>query len=350
MTVISRSEIEKHLRTVPDPISGKDILSAGIVTALEPNDSGGTLVLTIDLEQRALQEPLRNTCEAVLESAFPGQHWNVILTAECTAEPGTTASQKPARWNLTPLPHVKRVIAIASGKGGVGKSTVASGLAMTLASQGKKVGLLDADLQGPSLPRMFGLSEKPALHEGAFVPLEAHGVRCMSLGLLIGDEPAVMRGPMVSKALNQLIRGTMWGTADSPLDTLFIDLPPGTGDIHLTLLQQLDLAHGNGGTLIVTTPQAVAADDAWKCIRMFQKIGVPIRGIIENMSHFLAPDGSTHAIFGEGGGEALAARSQTIFLAKIPLISDLSNTADNGGNIAQSQAQRYFANILKILD
>lgn len=349
MSEINKDAVAKQLAGVTDPISGKDIIAAGLLGDISIAENNIRIILQIKYEERARQAPLAGQVESLLKKAWPQAQVEMLLTAERTPEPGTPAAAKPALWNLTPLPHVKRVIGVASGKGGVGKSTIVSGLAMTLAASGKRVGLLDADLQGPSLPRLFGLKEKPVMKEGMVIPPTAHGVKCLSLGLLVGDEPAVMRGPMVSKTLHQFLRGTAWGSTEAPLDTLFIDLPPGTGDIHLTLLQQLDLSHGGGGVIIVTTPQGIAVDDAWKCVRMFQKIDSNILGIIENMSFLALPDGSQQPVFGEGGGETLSQRSSAQFLGKIPLLPTLNQTTDLGQNQTHGEAAKYYYNILKIL-
>lgn len=242
------------------------------------------------------------------------------------------AARKPATWRTDSLPHVRRIFAVASGKGGVGKSTVTVNLAHALAARGQRVGILDADIYGPSIPRMLALETrlKPELEDGLMVPPVSHGIRAMSIALLTGDQAAVLRAPMVTKALGQLLRGTRWGSADAPLDTLLIDMPPGTGDIHLSLAQSVPLS----GALLVTTPQEIALADAEKSAVMFEKINVPILGIVENMSGFTDPSGTLHRLFGEGGGKKLAAQHHVPLLAELPLDPALREAADNGKAIA----------------
>lgn len=225
--------------------------------------------------------------------------------------------RKPAMWNTQPLPHVRKIVAVASGKGGVGKSTVAVNLALAMAAMGKRAGLLDADIYGPSVPRMMALSGQPPIEAGQMIPLENHGVACMSMGFIMGDQAAILRGPMISKALAQMLRMTRWGTEDAPLDMLIVDMPPGTGDIHLSMAQQVPL----NGAVIVTTPQEVAVMDARKCLTMFRKVNVPVLGVIENMSGEL---------FGSGGGRKLAEEAGVPFLGEIPADKEIREASDGG--------------------
>lgn len=232
-------------------------------------------------------------------------------------DPATSAGiRKPAVWNKEPLPGVKKIFVVASGKGGVGKSTTAVNLALALAAQGKRVGLLDADIYGPSIPHMMGILAKPEMADGKMLPLENYGIRCMSIGFII-DQAAILRGPMITKALNQLLRLTRWGTAEAPLDALIVDMPPGTGDIHLSMVQQSPV----DGAIIVTTPQQVALLDARKCASMFQKVNVPIVGVIENMSGEL---------FGTGGGKTLADELGVPLLGEIPVDVAIREATDSG--------------------
>jgi len=226
------------------------------------------------------------------------------------------AIRKPAVWNKAPLPGVKKIIAVASGKGGVGKSTVAANLAMALSAQGKRVGLLDADIYGPSIPHMMSIARSPEMTDGKMTPLENHGVACMSIGFII-DQAAILRGPMITKALNQLLRLTRWGTDAAPLDVLLVDMPPGTGDIHLSMVQQAPV----DGAVIVTTPQQIATIDAKKCAEMFRKVNVPILGVIENMSGEL---------FGSGGGKALAEEIRAPFLGSVAADAKIREASDSG--------------------
>ncbi len=253
-----------------------------------------------------------------------------------------SAGTKKAVWNFTPIEGVARVYAVASGKGGVGKSTTAVNLAHALSNAGKRVGLLDADIYGPSLPRMMGINGKPDIKEGMIVPLKSHGIAVMSMGFLVGEDSAlVWRGPQVTKALYQMLRQTAWGTKDTPLDVLIIDMPPGTGDTHLSLVQQAPI----NGAVIVTTPQDVAVADARKCIDMFQKVNVPIVGVIENMSGFTDPDsGKLHAIFGSGGGLRLARSCNVPFLGEIPIDMALREAADAGA--PYSDARGFYTPII----
>ena len=228
--------------------------------------------------------------------------------------------------NLAPLPHVRNVIAVASGKGGVGKSTTAVNLALALKAGGARVGILDADIYGPSQPRMLGLlGQSPETRDGkTFEPLVAHGLEANSIGFLIEEErPVVWRGPMVTQALQQLAFQTNW----HDLDYLIVDLPPGTGDIQLTLTQKVPLA----GAVIVTTPQDIALADARKGLKMFEKVGVAVLGIIENMSTFVCPCCNQEtAIFGTGGGDKLAAETGVPLLGRLPLAAEIQQEADNG--------------------
>jgi ATP-binding protein involved in chromosome partitioning len=232
--------------------------------------------------------------------------------------------------NHAPIPQVKRIIAIASGKGGVGKSTVTVNLAHALTAAGKHVGILDADIYGPSIPRMLGLETrlKPEIVDGQMVPPVAYGIRAMSMALISGEEAAVLRAPMITKALVQFLRLTRWATADVPLDFLLIDLPPGTGDVLLSLAQNAPL----DGAVIVTTPQDVAVIDADKAANAFTKLKVPLLGIVENMSHFVAPNGEMHALFGAGGGAQLATKYKTPLLAQLPLDPAIGISGDRGEN------------------
>ena len=251
---------------------------------------------------------------------------------------------KPANWNSEPLPHVKRIIAVASGKGGVGKSTTAVNLAHALCDQGKRVGILDADIHGPSIPRMMGIqfAGQPEVKDDLLIPITAHGIKTLSMGNIANDQATTWRGPMVTKALVQMLHYTRWGTEDEPMDVLFIDMPPGTGDIHLTLMQQVPV----NGAIIVTTPQEVATLDAYKCLAMFKKIEVPVLGVIENMSYFEDPAGTRHAIFGEGGGEKLAAKHEVPFLGSIALDPAIGQAVDGGLRAISEQYEAIAKSIL----
>lgn len=245
-------------------------------------------------------------------------------------------SRARAVWNNKKLDHVGRVIAIASGKGGVGKSTCTINLALALLQQGQRVGVLDADIYGPSVPRMLGLRSHPhpEVKDGMMQPLMGMGVATMSIGFITKGQAAVLRGPMITKTLQQFLRGVAWGTDKKPLDLLLIDLPPGTGDVPISLAQAVPL----DGAIIVTTPQEVAVADADKAVQMFQKLNVPLLGVIENMSYFLDPQGNAHHLFGEGGGKGLAEKYSMPFLGELPLEPALGTAGDAGTNYMSDHA------------
>jgi ATP-binding protein involved in chromosome partitioning len=245
-------------------------------------------------------------------------------------------ARKQAVWNTAPLEHVKRIVAIASGKGGVGKSSTSVNLALALSHMGPRVGILDADIYGPSIPRMLNIGGRPKIKDNKMLPLENHGIRCMSMEFITGDEAAIMRGPMISKTLQQLLRFTRWGTKESPLDLLLVDMPPGTGDIHLSMAQQVPL----DGAVIVTTPQEVAVIDARKALKMFQKVDVPVLGVIENMSG---------SIFGSGGGKKLAEEMQVPFLGEIPMDAAIVEASDSGKPYTGTAMATYQAISMKIV-
>ena len=236
---------------------------------------------------------------------------------------------------LSPLPRIRNIIAIGSGKGGVGKSTTAVNLALALAGEGARVGLLDADIYGPSIPTMLGLSGRPDSPDGkAILPMRAHGIEAMSIGLLVDlDTPMIWRGPMATSALTQLLGETLWG-GDEGLDYLVVDLPPGTGDIQLTLAQKIPVA----GAVIVTTPQDIATLDARKSLRMFEKVYVPVLGLVENMAvHVCSQCGHAEHLFGQGGGERMAAQYGIPLLGSLPLEIGIREQGDAGVPIVVAQ-------------
>lgn len=255
--------------------------------------------------------------------------------------------QRPPSINHAPIAQVARIIAVASGKGGVGKSTVTVNLAHALTALGQRVGILDADIYGPSIPRMLGLETylKPEIAEGQMLPPTAHGIRAMSMALITGEEAAVLRAPMITKALVQFLRLTRWGDAAQPLDILLVDLPPGTGDVTLSLAQNAPL----DGLALVTTPQEVAVMDADKCAQAFAKLRVPLLGVVENMSYFVDPSGAHHALFGEGGGAKLAEKYHCPLLGQLPLEAAMGACADNGENFLTRQAQSDAATALRAI-
>lgn len=342
MPAITDEDIRRILAQVTDPLSGQDVISAGLISSMVVRDGNIGFLITIEPGQQAIRGILPTLCEAALMTLDGVTKVTAVLTAQSVGTPsphqsshdtgGTNAGPERARaqWNVTPVQNVQRIIAVSSGKGGVGKSTIAAGLALAMAARGRRVGLLDLDLYGPSLPRMMGIRQKPEMRDGCLVPPLAQGIQCLSMGLMMGDQATVVRAPIITKTLQQMLRATWWGAEGLPLETLVIDLPPGTGDIQLSLAQAAPMAHQGGGALIVTTPQAVATEDAHKAAQMWQKVGVPMLGIIENMSWFDDPSGHRHALFGEGGGQSLADAFDVPLLAQFPLTPDLREQADAG--------------------
>lgn len=299
---------------------GGDLVSAGLVDGIALRD--GLVQVALRAERRTAPALQRAVAEA--EAALrrlPGvRHVSVVLTAEKAPAPAEPAAGERYLEGTA-------VIAVASGKGGVGKSTVAVNLAATLAAGGRRVGLVDADIHGPSLPRMLGVSGKPEVRGGKMVPIAAHGLLCNSIGFLVPEDQAMIwRGPMVMGALQQLLKDTDWG----PLDVMVVDLPPGTGDAQLTLSQKVRLR----GAVIVSTPQDIALLDARRGVAMFARVDVPILGLVENMSFFCCPNcGARTEIFGHGGARAEAARLGVPFLGEVPLLPAVREAGDAGAPI-----------------
>ena len=308
-------QIRNLLSKVPYPGFSRDIISFGVVRGI----TIGTEVvvqLVIATNDTGVASELRNRVAQALAAEAGMPPVKVLVDVQAPVQSG---GQGPV-----PIPGVSHVIAVASGKGGVGKSTVAVNLAAALHAKGLRVGLCDCDLYGPSVAMMCGAKERPyADEEGRIEPVIRHGLRMMSMGLLLEeDSPAVLRGPMVTRYTQQFLRNVLWGD----LDVLVLDLPPGTGDIQLTIVQTVPLA----GAVIVTTPQEVALIDARKAVSMFAKTNVPILGILENMSGFIDPEGRRHEIFGSGGGEREALRLGVPFLGSLPLDPALRIAGDEG--------------------
>jgi ATP-binding protein involved in chromosome partitioning len=331
--------LRETLRAIADPASDKDIVSAGLVEGIELRGSLVQVALLTDRAHAAAMEPVRRQVEALLARQPGITNATAVLTAH--KAPAQPAPQGPGQKAALLLPDVRAIVAVASGKGGVGKSTVAVNLAVSLARAGHRTGLLDADIYGPSLPRMLGLSRKPQVRGDKMIPLEAWGLTCMSIGFLVEEEtPMIWRGPMVMGALEQMMGQVEWG----PLDILVVDMPPGTGDAQLTMAQRVALS----GAVIVSTPQDIALVDARRGVRMFERVRVPVLGLVENMSFFQCPNCShTSHIFGHGGARAEAERLATEFLGEVPLLLDIRTASDAGTPIAaaapDSEAAKAFA-------
>ncbi|HET6787227.1 MAG TPA: iron-sulfur cluster carrier protein ApbC [Aquabacterium sp.] len=309
------------LQGVQDPLTERDWVSTRALKALSIHDGIATLDITLGYPARsqwpAYTEQVR---QALLK--LPG-------VREVQVNWSTHILTHAAPRGIAPLPGVRNLIAVASGKGGVGKSTTAVNLALALAAEGASVGMLDADIYGPSQPLMLGLSGKPESPDGKTInPPVNHGLQMMSIGLLVADEaPTIWRGPMATQALDQLLRLTNWGDASEPLDYLIVDMPPGTGDIHLSISQRAPLT----AAVVVTTPQDIALLDARKGLRMFEKVSVPVLGVIENMAVYHCPQcGHEAHIFGEHGGERLAQEGGVSLLGALPLDLKIREQADSG--------------------
>ena len=340
MTVPSEEQVLDALRAVCDPRSGRDVVSLGMVAGLALRDGHVAFALAIEAARAAELEPLRKAAEAAVDRLPGVLSVSAVLTAEKPARRGADPAPRPAAGAparapapaKAMVPGVKAIIAVASGKGGVGKSTTAVNLALGLAANGQSVGILDADIYGPSMPRLLGIQGKPTSRDGRILdPMRNFGVKCMSMGFLVPeDTPMIWRGPMVMSALQQMLRDVDWGE----LDVLVVDLPPGTGDAQLTMAQQVPLA----GAVIVSTPQDIALLDARKGLNMFRKVDVPVLGIVENMSYFCCPNcGHRSEIFGHGGARREAERLGVEFLAEIPLDIAIRETSDAGHPIVAAQ-------------
>jgi ATP-binding protein involved in chromosome partitioning len=332
MARVSEQQILEALKQIPDPDRGGNIVERGMISGLVVRDGHVGFSIEVEPARGPHLEPLRKAAERAVEALDGVLSVSAVLTAQRQAagpqpsrpaSPGHGHSHGQAKEPL--ITGVKAIVAVASGKGGVGKSTTAVNLACALAAEGLTVGLLDADVYGPSLPRLLGISGKPRSADGKIIePMRRHGISCMSMGFLVPeDTPMIWRGPMVMGALQQMLRDVAWG----PLDIMVVDMPPGTGDAQLTMAQSVPLA----GAVIVSTPQDIALLDARKGLNMFRKVEVPVLGIIENMSYFCCPNcGHRTDIFSHGGAQREAAALGTDFLGEIPLDIAIRETSDAG--------------------
>jgi ATP-binding protein involved in chromosome partitioning len=314
---VTQESVQDLLKQITDPNTGKDFISSRSARNIKVDGADVALDVELGYPANSQLAPIRDMIEGKLKE-LPG-------VGKITVNVYAKIVAHTVQRGLKLLPNIKNIIAVASGKGGVGKSTTAVNLALALSAEGARVGLLDADIYGPSQPQMMGLSGRPeAVDEKTIKPMEAYDVQTMSIGFLIDPEtPMVWRGPMVTSAMQQLLGQTAWDN----LDYLVIDLPPGTGDIQLTLSQQVPVT----GAVIVTTPQDIALLDARKGLKMFEKVGIPILGIVENMStHICSNCGHEEAIFGSGGGERMSLDYQVELLGKLPLNMGIRLQADQG--------------------
>ena len=336
MAVVDEQAVLDALKAVRDPDRDADIVTLDMVSGLVVKSGNVGFTIEVDPERGPALEPLRKLAEKTVLDLPGVTSVTAVLTAHSEAPaggpggPSAGPGPQPEAARAI-LPDVTAIVAVASGKGGVGKSTTAANLALALAASGRKVGMLDADIFGPSLPTMMGITGKPTSPDGkVLIPIENYGIKCMSIGFMVApDSPVIWRGPMVMGALEQMMRDVEWGE----LDILVVDMPPGTGDAQLTMAQRVPLA----GAVIVSTPQDLALIDARKGLNMFRKVDVPVLGIIENMSYFVCPHcGERSDIFTHGGARAAAAELGIDFLGEIPLDMAIRETSDGGRPIVVS--------------
>ncbi len=342
ITDITRDDVIAALSTVQEPELGGDLVSRNMIRNVEIDGSKVTFTVVLTTPACPLKNVIQKECETAIQKKLPGVgpikiNWDADISV--ARRPGTTGASEPA---APLLPGVKNIIAISSGKGGVGKSTVSVNIAVALAQEGARVGLLDADVYGPNIPIMMGTQDRPKLiGENRIMPLERHGVKMMSIGFLVpAGSSMTWRGPMVHGALQQLMRDVEWG----PLDYFIVDMPPGTGDAQLTMTQSVQLA----GAVIVSTPQDVAFGDAVRGLAMFQQMHVPILGLIENMSYFVCPHcGMRSEIFDHGHIAQEAKRRNMPFLGEIPLETAVRIGGDTGVPIVVSDPESPVAQSFK---
>jgi ATP-binding protein involved in chromosome partitioning len=356
MTEVTKEQVLETLKTVRGPDLEHDIVELGMVSDVFISDGKVYFSITVPAERARELEPMRLAAERVIKEVPGVKGALVTLTADKKAAPSAPAA-RPApqaahhghphapqqqRPGKSGVPGIGAIIAVASGKGGVGKSTTAVNLALGLLANGLRVGILDADIYGPSMPRLLKISGRPTQIDGRIInPMENYGLKVMSMGFLVDEETAMIwRGPMVQSALMQMLREVAWGE----LDVLVVDMPPGTGDAQLTMAQQVPLA----GAVIVSTPQDLALIDARKGLNMFRRVDVPVLGIVENMSYFLCPHcGERSDIFGHGGAREEAKRLDTPFLGEVPLDMNIRLTSDAGTPIVVAEPAGVHARIYR---
>src|SRR5258707_1604201 len=326
--IMTEEDVKNVLRTVKYPGYSRDIVSFGLVKQISANNGAVSVSMQLTSGTPEVVQQIKIESERALK-ALPGVN---MVHVEVKPPTGPQAAGAGSPWqNQNKVPGIQRIVAVASGKGGVGKSTASVNLACALKHLGARVGLLDCDIYGPSIPLMMGTRQKPTVTEdqSMMVPPVAHGVKLMSMGVLIeGDSPVIWRGPMIMKTIQQFVTSVAWGE----LDYLLVDLPPGTGDAQLSLCQTVPL----DGGVIITTPQEASLGVVRKGIAMFEKVNVPILGIVENMSYFITPNGERIEIFGHGGGRQEAERQHYPFLGEIPIFTDIRVGGDRGGPVVVS--------------
>ena len=343
--MITEKDVLSALARVPGPDGQTPLPQSGAIAGMTTVGGKVYLSIAIDPAKSMAMEAMRRTAETVLKGLPGVSGVSVTLTSEKPtgqgAAPAAPGPKAQAASRQTAIPGVKRIIAVASGKGGVGKSTTAANLALGLAALGWRVGVLDADIYGPSMPRLFGLRGKPETDGKIIKPMEAYGIKVMSIGFLVDEEVAMIwRGPMVQSALTQMMRDVAWGE----LDCLVVDMPPGTGDAQLTMAQTVPLA----GAVIVSTPQDLALIDARRAVAMFGKVNIPILGVLENMSYFLCPHcGGRSDVFAHGGARREADRLGVPFLGEVPLHMTIRENSDAGRPVVAVEPDGAHAAIYK---